>query len=81
MKSTYANTLEFNPAPIVINEITVIGSRCGPFANAISLLEHNQVDVEKLISGIYSLTNFEKAFRRSRESGVLKILLEPDSAE
>ncbi len=81
LKSTYANTLEFNPAPIVINEITVIGSRCGPFANAISLLEHNQVDVEKLISGIYSLTNFEKAFRRSRESGVLKILLEPDSAE
>ncbi len=74
LKSTYAGKYDFNLAPLVVDEITLIGSRCGPFTRALSLLERNQINLEPLISGIYEIENFERAFEKSQEKGILKIL-------
>lgn len=75
LKSTYHGRLELNAAPIVIDEITVVGSRCGQFAPAIRLLEQKLIDVEPLIDAEYELEDFENAFRHATESDSLKILL------
>ena len=64
-------------APIVINEINVIGSRCGPFADALEALAEKQVSVTPLIDEIYSLTDGVTALARAAQSGAKKILLRP----
>jgi threonine dehydrogenase-like Zn-dependent dehydrogenase len=65
-----------NLAPVVIDEITVTGSRCGPFAPALRALEKKLVDVTPLISASYSVDESLAAFARAREKGVLKVLLD-----
>jgi threonine dehydrogenase-like Zn-dependent dehydrogenase len=64
-------------APIVINEINVIGSRCGPFTDALDALAEKQVSVTSLIDEIYSLTDGVTAMARAAQSGAKKILLRP----
>ena len=76
LKSTYYGKHPFNPAQIVIDELNVIGSRCGPFPRAISLLEHREVMVEPLISGIYPLEKWQTAFKKAQSSQSLKIILQ-----
>lgn len=76
LKSTYHGTLEVNAAPIVIDEISIVGSRCGQFAPAIRLLERKLIDVEPLIDAEYTLEDFEEAFRQATQSDSLKILLQ-----
>lgn len=76
LKSTYHGSLELNAAPIVIDEVTIVGSRCGQFAPAIRLLEQKLIDVEPLIDAEYDLEDFEKAFRHASDSDSLKILLQ-----
>ncbi|MFQ5651764.1 MAG: alcohol dehydrogenase catalytic domain-containing protein [bacterium] len=78
LKSTYAGNLELNAAPIVIDEITIVGSRCGQFEPAIRALEHNLVTVEALIDGIYPFEQALQAFERAQDPGTLKILLNFD---
>jgi threonine dehydrogenase-like Zn-dependent dehydrogenase len=75
LKSTYHGELNFNPAPLVINEITVTGSRCGRFGPALRLMERGLIDPTPLISGIFSLDQAEEAFRKSQDRDALKILL------
>jgi alcohol dehydrogenase len=75
LKSTYHGTMDFNTAPIVINEITVVGSRCGPFAPALRLMDRGLIDPRPLITAIYALDQFEEAFSRSQEPGAMKVLL------
>ncbi|MEJ2717893.1 MAG: alcohol dehydrogenase catalytic domain-containing protein [Deltaproteobacteria bacterium] len=75
LKSTYQGTLTFNAAPLVIDEITVVGSRCGQFGPALRLMEYALVDPTPLISGTFSLDRAEEAFRRSMSSDSMKILL------
>ncbi len=75
LKSTYHGSLNFNPAPLVIDEITVVGSRCGQFAPALRLMESGLVDPTPLISGIFPMDRAEDAFRESQEPGNFKILL------
>ena len=75
LKSTVATGKELNLAPIVIDEITVLGSRCGQFPPALRLLESDKVDFSPLISGIYSMDEAEKAFEKNKEKDTLKILL------
>ena len=75
LKSTVATGKELNLAPIVIDEITVLGSRCGQFPPALRLLASNKVDFSRLISGIYSIDEAEKAFEKNKEKDTLKILL------
>lgn len=76
LKSTTAAGKELNLAPIVINEITVLGSRCGPFTPALRLLETGKVDFTPMISGTYTIDMAIEAFNRSKEKGVLKIIIE-----
>ncbi len=76
LKSTYADRLSLDISSIVVDEITLIGSRCGPFSKAIELLSENKVDVKPLISDRYPLDGAIAAFNRARERGVLKVLLD-----
>jgi threonine dehydrogenase-like Zn-dependent dehydrogenase len=76
MKSTYAGELTINFSPLVVDEITIIGSRCGPFAPALRLLERREVDPTALISAQYKLEEIIKAFEHAARPGVLKVLIE-----
>lgn len=77
LKSTYAGAAEIDLAPIVIHEIVVAGSRCGPFPEALHLLGERKVRVEEMIDGVYALAQGEEAFAAASDPGKLKILLEP----
>ena len=74
LKSTVAATKEFNLAPIVIDEITVLGSRCGQFPPALRLLESGKIDFSPLISAKYPIDKAIDAFEKNKEKDTLKIL-------
>lgn len=76
MKSTYKGELSVNFSSIVVDEINILGSRCGPFAPALRLMETRQVDPTVLIAEEYKLEDALKAFERAAETGVLKVLVE-----
>ena len=75
LKSTIAASKEFNLAPIVIDEITVLGSRCGQFAPALRMLEQKRIDVKPLISDIYAIDDSIAAFERNKEKSSVKVLV------
>jgi threonine dehydrogenase-like Zn-dependent dehydrogenase len=77
LKSTYAGPAGIDLAPLVVHEIRVVGSRCGPFGAALRLLEHRLVDVLPLIEARYSLAEALDAFGRAEQPGTLKVLLTP----
>jgi threonine dehydrogenase-like Zn-dependent dehydrogenase len=77
LKSTIAGKHEVSLAPIVINEINVIGSRCGPFADAVDALAAERVSVTPLIEKIYPLSDGVEALRHAARAGARKILLRP----
>jgi threonine dehydrogenase-like Zn-dependent dehydrogenase len=77
LKSTIAGNHEISLATIVINEINVIGSRCGPFADALEALAANQVSVTPLIEKVYGLTDGVDGLRHAAQAGARKILLRP----
>lgn len=62
LKSTYNSEAMLNPTSWVVNEITILGTRCGPIDAALRLLERKLVSVDGLVSGIYSLKDFKSAF-------------------
>jgi threonine dehydrogenase-like Zn-dependent dehydrogenase len=76
LKSTYHGALTLDAAPLVIDEITVIGSRCGPFVPAIVGLASDALRPEQLIDAVYPLRDAERALQRASEPGVLKVLLQ-----
>lgn len=76
LKSTYKGDMNVNISSIVVDEITVLGSRCGPFEPALRLLETREVDPSVLISDQYKLNDAIKAFEKAAQPGVLKVLLE-----
>jgi len=78
LKSTFNDKTEIDAARIVVDEISIVGSRCGRFKLALDLLKKGAVDVESLISEEFSLTNGVEAMQRASERGVLKVLLRPD---
>jgi threonine dehydrogenase-like Zn-dependent dehydrogenase len=75
LKSTVAARSNLHLAPIVIDEIRVQGSRCGPFPPALRALAQHQIDIRPLISGRYSLDNVLIAFDYATQPGVLKVLV------
>ena len=77
LKSTYAGTNELNASALVVDEITVIGSRCGPFAPALRLLQRKAVDVAALVEAEYPLRDGLEAFAFAARPGVRKVLLRP----
>jgi threonine dehydrogenase-like Zn-dependent dehydrogenase len=77
LKSTYKGNFDVNFSSIVVDEITIIGSRCGPFEPALRLMESRQVDPTVLIADEFKLEEALKAFERAAETGVLKVLVQP----
>ena len=75
LKSTVATGKELNLAPIVIDEITVLGSRCGQFPPALRLLKNNRINFKPFISGIYDIENAIEAFERNKQKDTLKVLI------
>ncbi len=77
LKSTFKGQSEVNLTSIVVDEVNLIGSRCGPFAPALRLLAMKLVDVESLIAATYPLDEGLPAFEHARAKGTLKVLLRP----
>ncbi len=77
LKSTYAGAVTLEASPVVVNELTLVGSRCGPFAPALRLLAERRVDVEPLIQARYPLRDGLAAFEHAARPGVLKVVLTP----
>ncbi|HXI42564.1 MAG TPA: alcohol dehydrogenase catalytic domain-containing protein [Bryobacteraceae bacterium] len=75
MKSTLHGLVGMDTAPVIVNEITLVGSRCGRFEPAIELLKNRIVNVADMISETLPLDRASMAFRRAAQPGVLKVLL------
>ena len=78
LKSTVADGKALNLAPIVIDEINVVGSRCGPFKEAIKALTEKSVDVTSMIHRRMKLDQAVEAMQLAARPGVLKVLLTMD---
>ena len=76
LKSTVAHGTPINLAPLVIDEITVVGSRCGPFKPALKALADGRIDVRPLISAVFPAGEAKKAFAAARNRNNLKVLLD-----
>jgi alcohol dehydrogenase len=72
LKSTFHGALAWTPWPVIVDEISLIGSRCGPFAPAIALLAAKRIDVAPLVAAVHPLEGFEAAFDAARRE--LKVL-------
>ena len=77
LKSTFHGMPRINLTSLVVAEMTVIGSRCGPFAPALALLARGLIQVEPLISQTYPLSRGVEGLQQAQKPGILKILLEP----
>jgi alcohol dehydrogenase len=75
LKSTIHGETPVSFSPLVVDEITIVGSRCGPFAAAIDLLAAGRVQVKPLVAAVYPLEQFADAFERARRG--LKVILTP----
>lgn len=75
LKSTYTDMPTVNMTRVAVNEIRVVGSRCGPFGAALRLLEKRLVDVTSLIEGRYPIEQGLAAFEHAARPGALKVLL------
>ena len=75
LKSTVHGTVAVDTAPIVVNEITLVGSRCGRFEAALPLLEHPAIRLEEMIAARYPLREAPAAFARAAGRGTLIVLL------
>ena len=76
MKSTLHGSVSVDTVPIIVNEITLVGSRCGRFEPALNLLKMGKVNVTDMISESMPLADARRAFARAGERGVLKVLLQ-----
>jgi threonine dehydrogenase-like Zn-dependent dehydrogenase len=78
-KSTHHAPARFDAAPLVVNEVTVVGSRCGRFEPALELLRGRRVDVSSLLSAEFPLSRAAAALREAGRRGVRKVLLRPEA--
>ena len=79
LKSTFAATepATFDPVRLVVDEIAIVGSRCGRFQPALDLLKKGAIDIDSLISEEYSLEKGVHAMERAEKKGVMKVFLRP----
>jgi len=75
LKSTVHGLVGVDTAPVIVNEITLVGSRCGRFEPALDLLTRNLIPVEEMISEQLPLADAPRAFERAAQKGALKVLL------
>jgi alcohol dehydrogenase len=76
LKSTVHGTVGMDTAPIIVNEITLVGSRCGRMEAALPLLSHNLMRLDEMIAGRFGMEEAPRAFERAAAAGTLKVLLE-----
>jgi alcohol dehydrogenase len=81
LKSTFHGTANVETWPIVVKELTVVGSRCGPFPAALALLGSKRVNLPPLVSRVFTLKDAAQAVRVAQQPGVMKVLLRPENAE
>ena len=77
LKSTIASKENLDLTPAIINEITLVGSRCGPFRPAINALASGIISVDGLIDSEFPLEKFKEAFEQAKNSKILKVVLKP----
>ena len=77
LKSTIASQNKLDLTPAVVNEVTVIGSRCGIFRPAINALATGIISVNELVDSIYPIEKFQEAFGHAKKPDTMKILLRP----
>jgi len=77
LKSTYAGQINVDFSAVVVDEITLVGSRCGPFGRALRVLQDGLVDPRPLINAHYSLREGLAAFEKASQPGVFKVLVRP----
>jgi alcohol dehydrogenase len=77
LKSTFHGAAPVETWPLVVKEITLVGSRCGPFAKAIALLRSGKVDPRPLITRTLPLSEAPTAIQYAQEPGIMKVLLKP----
>lgn len=77
LKSTFQGRPTWEASRVVVDEITIVGSRCGRFKPALSLLADRKADVRRLIDEEYGLSEGVRAMKRASDSGILKVLLRP----
>ena len=77
LKSTVASEARLNLSSVVVDEITVLGSRCGPFAPAIQALEAGVIHTSAMIHDRFALRNAPEALENACEKGIIKVLLRP----
>lgn len=77
LKSTLHGTVPVDTAPIIVNELTLVGSRCGRMETALPLLAHGLIRVDEMIAARFPLSQAPQAFARAAQPGVLKVILEP----
>ena len=75
LKTTIAGTQDISLAPVVVDEVTIVGSRCGPFDRALDALANGLVEVPSLVDDRFDLSDGVRALERAGEPGVLKVLL------
>ncbi len=76
-KSTYHAPARFDAAPLVVNEVTVVGSRCGRFEPALDLLRGRRIDVRRLLAAEFPLARASRALAEAARPGARKVLLRP----
>jgi threonine dehydrogenase-like Zn-dependent dehydrogenase len=77
LKSTYKGDITLNLSSIVVDEVNIVGSRCGPFEPALRLMEQKMVDPTVLIAAEFSLSEALRAFDEAAKTGMLKVLVKP----
>jgi len=77
LKSTVHGAVPVDTAPLIVNEVTLVGSRCGRFEAALPLLGHPLIPVEEMIAGRFALGDAPRAFARAAARGTLKVLIGP----
>ncbi len=77
LKSTYKGEVQVSFSEIVVDEINLVGSRCGPFEPALRLMEEGRVDLPPLIEAVYPLEQGLSAFEHAGKPGALKVLIRP----
>lgn len=75
LKSTIAASEGLNLASIVVDEINIVGSRCGQFRPILRLLEKGKIDPKPLVEAVYDVDNFKEAFEKNTMKNVLKVLV------
>lgn len=76
LKSTYPGPVSLDMGALVVDELRLVGSRCGPFDAALRLLEEERVEVTSLIDARYGLGDAVEGFTHSRRPGVVKVVLD-----